>query len=215
MFKKRGRLKNNEKWFYDGNILEIVNDFNYLGVVFSSSGSFNMNQNMLAGKGLKAMNTLLNNMKMFDFKPKLYCQLFDAFVSSILNYSCEVWGNVKSKDLERIHLKFCKRMLNVKISASNAGIYGELGRYPLYVNRYVRVIKYWFKIVNSDNCIMKTLYDCALVDCYNGKSNWASNVKNLLYRNGYGYVWNNPFSVDPMIFTVMFKQRLIDVFTQE
>ena len=30
--------------------------------------------------------------KIFDIKPNIYCQLFDAFVGSILNYSCETWG---------------------------------------------------------------------------------------------------------------------------
>jgi len=41
-------------------------------------------------------------------KPNVLCQLFDAFVGSILNYSSEVWGYTKSKEIQRVHLKFCK-----------------------------------------------------------------------------------------------------------
>ena len=68
--------------------------------------------------------------------------LFDAFVSSILMYSCDVWGDSKFKEVERMHIRFCKRILNVKLSTSIVGIYGELGRYPLYINQYIHIVKY-------------------------------------------------------------------------
>ena len=54
------------------------------------------------------------------------CDLVDAFVSSTLNYSGEVWGFGQSKEIERIHLKFCKRHLNVKSSTFADAIYREL-----------------------------------------------------------------------------------------
>ena len=36
------------------------------------------------------MNCLLHNTKRYSFKPKVMCQLFDAFVGSIHSYSCEI-----------------------------------------------------------------------------------------------------------------------------
>ena len=88
------------------------------------------------------MNIFSSKCHDYDLKPKILCQLFDAFVGSILNYASEVWGYTKTKELERIHLKFCKRLLKVKLNTCNACVYSELGRYPMYINRYVRVIKY-------------------------------------------------------------------------
>ena len=72
----------------------------------------------------------------------MVCQLFDAFVGSTAKYGAEIWGYTKSKDIERLHLKFLKRLLRVNQSTCNAFVYGELGRYPLYINRFVRIIKY-------------------------------------------------------------------------
>ena len=89
VFRKRGRLRQHEQWSYNDESLET---FNYLGTVYSNNGKFSSNQQMLVGKALKAMNCLLYNLKTFDFTAKCKCQLFDAFVSSILMYSCEVWG---------------------------------------------------------------------------------------------------------------------------
>ena len=54
VFRKRGRLYANEHWIYNDSELEVVNDFNYLGVVFNCTGSFAMNQQTLSGKALKA-----------------------------------------------------------------------------------------------------------------------------------------------------------------
>ena len=69
------------------------------------------------------MGVLMQNIRKYDFSPKSLCQLFDLFVTSVLNYACEVWGYTKSKQLERLHLKFCKKILKVKLSTSNAGVY--------------------------------------------------------------------------------------------
>ena len=44
------------------------------------------------GKALNSLNVLFCKCNDFDLSPKTFCQLFDAFVSPILNYSCEVWG---------------------------------------------------------------------------------------------------------------------------
>ena len=80
------------------------------------------------------------------------------FVGSVLNYSCEIWGFGKSKIIERVHLKVCKALLKVKSSTCSAGVYGELGRYPLFVSRFARIVKYLSRIVESDNILIVQLY---------------------------------------------------------
>ena len=143
------------------------------------------------------------------------CQLFDAFVGSILSYSCEIWGFGKCKEIERIHLKFCKYLLKVK-STCNMGVYGELERYPLYVSRYTRIIKFWCHIINSDNIQVNILYSSLVDACSTGANacNWAKNVKSLLDKYGFSFVWSNPFSVDLKTFHLLFKHRVMDVFKQ-
>jgi hypothetical protein len=69
--------------------------------------------------------------------------LFDAYVLSILNYNREVWGFNKAENIERVQRKFCKSLLNVKMSTNTLSLYFELGRFPLYIKRYFRIAKYW------------------------------------------------------------------------
>jgi len=140
VFRKRGPVKSSEKWTYNNCNFEIVNNFNYLGTVFNNTGSFVLNQSTLAGKELKALHVLLANIKHKPFKPSTLCQLFDTFISSNLKYGCEIWGFGKNKELERIHLKFCKTLLSVKKSTYTMYIYGESCRYPLYISRHTAII---------------------------------------------------------------------------
>ena len=98
VFRKRGNLKPTEKLYYNDVLPDVVNDFNYLGTCFSYTGNFMYNQEILAGKGLKALNVLLFKLRQLRIKPSTACQLFDAFVGSILSYSSEIWGITKSKE---------------------------------------------------------------------------------------------------------------------
>ena len=77
------------------------------------------------------------------------------------------------------------------------------------------MVKYWFKLIQTDNIILKSIYNQALNDCQNGRSNWVSNIKTLLDNYGLSYVFNNPSSVDVKIFIPHFKNVVIDTYKQE
>ena len=155
----------NESWTFNGNILEVVNDFNYLGVVFNYTGSF--------GKSIESYEYTITNDRGYDFSPKTPCQLFDFIVASILNYCSEVWGYTTSKQIERIHLKYCKKILCFITATSNVEVSGGVERYPFCINIYVQILKYWFKLPkNPENFVFITrlkLEDC---DCMAKKKNW-------------------------------------------
>ena len=186
-----------------------------LGVTFNYTGTFVLNIKCIKSKALKAMFVLLNNVKKYEVQPQLAMQLFDSFVSSILNYGCPIWGFTKSKDLERIHLQFCKAILGVKQTTSNAAIYGELRRYPLYVARYVSILKYWFKLIHSENTLLHTVYIDALSSHLNGSNNWVTNVKRLLDEYGFTYAFENSHSININHFIKLFKNTVIDCFIQK
>jgi hypothetical protein len=57
-----------------------------------------LNQEHLAGKGLQAISSLLYKCKTYNLEPGNNCQLFDAYVGSILGYASEIWSFTKSKD---------------------------------------------------------------------------------------------------------------------
>ena len=120
IFRKRGGLKRNETWTYGDKDIEVVNSFNYLGVNLNYTGNFNLNMQTLHGKGIKAMSVLVSKLKCYDTKPKLALQLFDSFVAPTIMYGGEIWGFCNTSKLENVHVKFCKTVLGIRQSSSNA-----------------------------------------------------------------------------------------------
>ena len=78
---------------------------------------------------------------------------------------------------------------SLSVSVCLSMVYGELGRYPLQINCYIRVIKYWFRLLKMDPKrlpnqayhMLRSLDSC-------GKCNWVSSVRSLLQSVGFGDV---------------------------
>lgn len=85
-------------------------------------------------------------------------------------------------------MKFCKRLLGVKSNCNNAMVYIELGCLPLRCVRSIRTIKYWFKLLGTTNCILKSCYVNLTIDCKAKRScsNWAAFIRSELYSIGLG-----------------------------
>lgn len=64
-------------------------------------------------------------------------------------------------------------------------VYFETGRMPLKSVRYFRIFKFWFKALQSENCIIRSCYDKMLEECehkWKNLSNWVSNIKDKLFK---------------------------------
>ena len=60
------------------------------------------------------MYDVLKKGRKLNLSVKCQYDLFDKIVKPILLYGCEVWGNTNTDIIERVHLKFCKMLLNPK-----------------------------------------------------------------------------------------------------
>ena len=219
VFRKAGHLAHNESCTYNNQDVEIVPTFNYLGIVLFSGGSFIPATKTLADKGLRAMHCSLETIKETQVPIKIMFNLFDSLVASVLSYGCEIWGFSSAECIERVHRKFCKHILKVKMSTNNYALYNELGRHPLYIERQMRIIKYWLKLATdrNSNCILKSVYNDMKTRTENSRNNllWTSKVKSLLERHGFAEVWQYPESVNMKPFLAVLKTRLIDTFLTE
>ena len=114
--------------------------------------------------------------------------MFDQLVSPILNYGSEIWGLTESMVLERVLIKFCKKLLGVKIQTQNNFVYGELGRTSLITKRAINVIRYWLKIIQLENHkYVKCIYSHMCENLINKQNNhsWAKSVCNQLQTLGF------------------------------
>ena len=216
MIFEKGRRS--EVHFHYNNIeLEVVDSFKYLGIMFYKNGSWNRTQKCLAEYGSFALHNLYRLLQDMNLKTNEKFKLFDCLVSSVLGYAGEVWGFHGAPDIERLHTQFCRSLLGVKKSTNLAALYCELGRKPLILFRKIRILKYWWKVIESGDTLIKNVYNLLYDDVLNGRtyntSNWAYQVKHILDSLGFSHIWNNQ-AIDNITFQEI-KQRLFDHANQD
>ena len=98
-------------------------------------------------------------------------------------------------------------------------VYGELGRYPLRVLIYSRLIKFWAKIITPSNMnkISFILYQIQLNQLNNGKKKckWLGFVKSTLEKLGLNEVWQSQQFPNASWLYLSIKRKLQDQFIQK
>ena len=125
------------------NRLSVLDEFQYLGTVFSRKGTFHVNTARLVQQARKAMFYVLRKARKLYLPIDILLQLFDGMLVHILLYGAEVWGYEKNDIVETLHLEFCKYIMKVKKCTPNCIVYGELGRVPMSVNIKARMAGFW------------------------------------------------------------------------
>ena len=117
-----------------------------------NDGSFALHFKEIIKSAKKALFSLKKSLQTNpEIVPSMQLDLFNSMVLPILFYGCEVWGFCQADPLERFYISFLKNVLCVKQSTPNCFVYGEFGLFPLIIERKLRIVKYWFKILNSSN----------------------------------------------------------------
>ena len=88
-----------EKVYIDDSLIGIVNTFNYLGLHFNYNGKYTVAEKQLAEQGRKASFALSKQIKDMYLNVESTIFLFDTYISSILNYTSEVWGMDKGVNI--------------------------------------------------------------------------------------------------------------------
>ena len=85
--------------------IDVVKKITYLGVVFTTGGSFIETHETLSGQALKAIFKLKSFVNKFtDFSFSHMLGLFDKLILPKLTYGSEVSGFSKADNIERTHL---------------------------------------------------------------------------------------------------------------
>ena len=179
VFRNGGILRYYEKWYFDGIEIETVSSYKYMGLFITPKLIWSFAKNTLASQARKSIISMLklqNSVGYFEFS-ELF-KLFETMIKPIILYGSEIWGFEVSNTIENVQDNF-QEMAR-----------GEYGSYPLYVDYYCRCIRYWIKLTRMSSVrfpnkcykMLKNLDE-------NGRNTWASKVRELLFRNGFGYVW--------------------------
>ena len=167
VFRKGGYLAAKERWFMVDQNLEVVNTYKYLGLIFFLLDSFTAAMEDIAIRAKKGRIEILRTLKKIGCNSRViffffffFLKLFDAQIIPTLLYAAEIWGYKMYEQIERVHLFACKRVLLVRNKTPNDVVYGELGRYPLFIPATVRFVKYWLKLLKQITLTQRNRTKC-------------------------------------------------------
>ena len=216
VFRNCGPLIQYEQWYYEGALLKTTAMYKYLGILFTPKLSWSMAKSKLAAQANKSIFAIKRFQVPFGrFLHNDMFKLFDAMVVPILTFGAEIWGNSYASEIESIQAQFCKDFLGVNSSVNDVIALGECGRLPLCIIYYTKCIKYWCKLLQMpDYRYPKNCYKMLLAQDNAGRTNWVSNVKSMLFRYGFGFVWVAQGVGNVNNFAHCFKNRLIECSSQ-
>ena len=212
-------LNDTEVWFYGDQRIEECDMYNYLGITFTKYGINNNSLNVLANQAKKSLGELnMNVSKIGTFPPHVGLRLFHTSITPVLHYGCEVWGYIPGTCLQVVLDNYCKSILGVKRTTPNCAVRGELGQFPLSIDRKIKIIKYWYKIISGPHTRYRYILYKYLKSNYNSVlpvkyKNWAKEVRSILISVGHENIWHTEVldcSLDVFISNI--KQTLIDLY---
>ena len=188
IFKKSGRKSKDVSFSINNCLIEIVQEYTYLGVKITSSGSFDLCQKALAEKSLNAFYKIHKQLNFSSLPLKSAQKIFDAAIVPILTYGCEVWGMFIKMDFEKwdktatekVHLRFCKAFLGLNRKASNHAARAELGRFPLQIVIVKHILNYIIYLNSKDNnSIVKQMFLMSQESVFDCPNSYSGKLRNL------------------------------------
>ena len=94
--------------FFGPKLLDVVDNYTYLGVTFTFNGHFVKEKQFRYSNGCRATSSLPRKTRTLALPIDIQLQLFHTLVTPVVMYGAEVWGIKDCTVIERLHLKFCK-----------------------------------------------------------------------------------------------------------
>ena len=81
--------------------------------------------------------------------------------------------------------------MGVKDSTCTLAVYGELGRFPVYIYHFYKIVKYWLQLLSlSEDHLVKKAYIVQKQLTNAGFNTWASKVKAILSLYNLEHYWH-------------------------
>ena len=202
IFGNDNKLNQNLEFTLSEKSLKIVDSYCYLGISLHNSGELTTAQLILKTKAMRAFFGLKRTVIRSKLSFKALNTLFDSLIKPIVLYGAPIWTPttainksiikyVKNKPFnvenliskinrtasEKVHLSFLKWALGVHRKASNVGVWGESGRYPLIYQAIRLTLNYYKRLSNlPDGMFIKA----ALHEQKTLNLPWFKNIEPLL-----------------------------------
>ena len=191
---------------FDGNILEIVSEYKYLGVLIDEHLSFEKATAMLAEAGGRALGSIISKFKkMKDCSFRTFEKLYESGVVPVATYGAAIWGFKDYKCLNDLQNRAIRYYLGVHKYAPILGLQGETAWTPPKLRHHKCILSYWNRMIGmSDNRLTKTIFNW---DYNKKRSNWCSGIQNIFSQCNKSYIFDGKQYCSVIEITKMIMDR--------
>ena len=174
---------------FNNNEIEQVPQYKCPGVIVRSirkhnEDKFANNYPYLCDRGRKALFGILYRLRSITpIPPKVMYKLFNTIVKPILIYGNDVWGHNKNGTsmVDKVMLRFCRCIHNVKATTSNIMVYWECGILPPSIYCNVSAMCYINRLHHMPNdSIVKQVYNELAKLHQLGFTTWVTHVNEMV-----------------------------------
>ena len=194
-FARGGFNKKTLRFIFNGEDIEVVNKFTYLGVTFASSSLFlemSKNSNIKAKQAIGTVMATLSKSKAVTWETRT--QLYNSIVLSILLYCVQVWGLRYSDVLERVQVFFYKRLLLLPRFTPDCYLRLETGTGKLKWLIFKSCLNWLQKLLQMPDCRLPKLCFKRNMQLHQGadpRFNWCTQLRSFFLEIDCLDVWSS------------------------
>ena len=192
----KGKIVNHRDFTFNGNPVEVVDEYVYLGTVFNFNGNTAKAVDKQIDQARKASFSIITKARRLLLPIDLQLELFEKTVVPILLFGCEVWGHTNIERIEVFYRKFLKIILKLGFSTPSCQVYGEVGKLPLLNTINKRIISFWLKISEDKPRKYSTIMYNLMFKLHTSRQfyfSWIENVKYILHSCKFINLWERQF----------------------
>ena len=189
-FQKQGPMPKIDIIF-NGQVLEHVKQYKYLGSIISRNGGFKLNTKYLKAKGLRARYLVTKTIGT-EGKPSTIIKIFQKMVEPILLYNCEI-GQIdipKNTDLSKFEKRMwdfnserdkvvyglLRQILGLQKKTTKLGMLAEVGKHPLSLKIYIQTMKSYVRLITTESKLLQNALLEAMKRQGEGKNGWLQQI---------------------------------------
>jgi hypothetical protein len=192
IFKKRINKRLYKTFKLNGNPIEIVDEFKYLGVKLYRTGNWQFEMDARATASNFAFNKLkgiIVGQKGANFTTKT--ALVSSMVESVLLYGSEIWGVEDTSKILKSQLKYYKTLLYLPSNTPDYAVTFESGIESIDSLIIRRCLRWWIKIINApESSYIKLCYN-KLMQSSSSTDNWVLKLRRKLFPMELDYIWES------------------------
>jgi len=190
--------------------LDMVDRYTYLGISLDEHMTFAHSIKSQYNKGSRALSAIIKQYNVYmNFTFDIYLQLYDTSVVPAMLYGSEVWGYIKSKDIENIQKRAIRYFMGVHKSTPIPAMMGETGWTPIYIKQSINMIRFWNRVIKMD--ISRVTKRIFMWDFKLQNPSWNNNVWNILNSISCEHIYKQQHVCDILVI----QRKLMDTFTEE